>query len=147
MAKTTNGKTLKELKVNDEFFIDGKAFYCKTNKPNTKGRYPSNCYEAGVFNPSSEYDISQFVKDAVYTDKEGNETQGEQVSIKNSKYPIPIFDMNNERYQDNISIPNGTDITMFCKVCYSEGFNTEYLVVRAIKINEELKEFNPFANR
>ena len=38
-----------------QFVITGNAYYCCLNKPNTKGNYPSNCYEVGISNPEFKF--------------------------------------------------------------------------------------------
>ena len=145
MSKKENKKENKKIcNVGDKFFITGKALYCFTNKPNKKGRMPSHNYEVGIKNPESDYNIDSFVKDTVIKDKEGNEQQVERIKIANSKYPIPMFDMNNDRLPEPKAVPNDTDITIYVEVKHSNEFNQDYLVCKAIKLNEEVKEFNPF---
>ena len=141
MSKKENKK---QYNVGDEFFISGKAMYCFTTRPNTKGNLPSNKYEVCVTNMESDYNIEPFITDTVIKDKDGNETQVERIKIANSKFPFPMFDVNNNRLAEPIIIPNETPITLFVKVKHTDQFNKDYLVCRAIKLNEVVKEFNPF---
>lgn len=130
--------------VGDRFYITGKALYCFTNRPNRKGKMPTNNYEVGVTEFNSDYNVDEFVSDTVIRDKDGNEKQIERIKIANSKFPIPMFDMNAVRLAEPIAVPNETDITLFVEVKHSNQFNKDFLVCKAIKLNEEVKEFNPF---
>lgn len=134
----------KTYKIGDEFFIHGKALYCFTTKRNTKGEYASGKYEVGVTDINSDYNVEAFITDTVIKDKDGNEKQIERIKIANSKFPFAMFNDNAERFEEPVFIPNETDITLFVKVEHSDKFNTDYLICKAIKVNEPIKEFNPF---
>lgn len=126
-------------------YITGESYYSMTTKKNTKGKYASNCYEVGVKNPEIDDDNSAILEEysKSRTDDDGNGY--DYLHIKNSKFEIPMFDMNNKRMPEAVAIPNGTNITMFVQEEYNANFDTNYLVCKAIRVNEEIKEFNPFA--
>lgn len=142
-----NTKAKKAYAIGDEFFITGKALYCFTTKPNNKGTMPSNKYEVCVTDFKSDYNTEAFVTDTVITDKDGNEKQIERIKIANSKYPFPVFDVNNKRYDEAPFIPNGTPIELYVQVKHTDKFDKDYLICKAIKTLEVIEEFNPFKNR
>ena len=137
--------------------IKGLSMYSLTTKPATKGEYPSNCYEVGVTDidiiqtkNDEEKDwladyIADHSKDVDIKDENGN-TIGTQAmfKIKNSRFEIPMFDMTANRLPKAVALSNGTPITLELAKQHSDKFNTEYLVVKAIQVNEPIKEYNPF---
>lgn len=137
--------------------IKGLSMYSLTTKPATKGEYPSNCYEVGLTDidiiqtkNDEEKDwladyIANHSKDVDIKDENGN-TIGTQAmfKIKNSRFEIPMFDMNASRLPKAVALSNGTPITLELAKQHSDKFNTEYLVVKAIQVNEPIKEYNPF---
>ena len=139
--------------------IKGLSMYSLTTKPATKGEYPSNCYEVGLTDidivqtkNDEEKDwladyIAAHSKDVDIKDKNGN-TIGTQAlfKIKNSRFEIPMFDMNANRLPKAVALSNGTPITLELAKQHSDKFNTDYLIVRAIQVNEPIKEYNPFKN-
>ena len=139
--------------------IKGLSMYSLTTKPATKGEHPSNCYEVGVTDidivqtkNDEEKDwlvdyIADHSKDVDIKD-ENNNTIGTQAmfKIKNSRFEIPMFDMNANRLPKAVALSNGTPITLELAKLHSDKFNTEYLVVKAIQVNEPIKEYNPSKN-
>ena len=137
--------------------IKGFSMYSLTTKPATKGEYPSNCYEVGLTDidivqtkNDEEKDwledyIADHSKDVDIKDENGN-TIGTRAmfKIKNSRFEIPMFDMNANRLPKAVALSNGTPITLELAKQHSDKFNTEYLVVKAIQVNEPIKEYNPF---
>ena len=137
--------------------IKGFSMYSSTTKPVTKGEYPSNCYEVGLTDieivqtkNDTEKDwlvdyIVDHSKDVDIKDENGN-TIGTQAmfKIKNSRFEIPMFDMNANKLTKAVALSNGTPITLDLAKQHSDKYNTDYLVVKAIQVNEPIKEFNPF---
>lgn len=130
--------------------IKGLSMFSNTTRKNTKGKYPTNAYGVGL----TDIEIiagTDIEADLVYdlykerTVKIDNEEKTISIlKIQNSKFKIPMFDMNNERLEQVVPIKNGTPITIDVSVRHSETYNTDYLVVNAIRIDEPIKEFNPF---
>ena len=123
--------------------IKGKAYYCFTTKKNSKGKYPSHCYEIGILDPTSTDDIDKFVKTRT-TIVDGAEIIEHYIKIANSKYEFPMFDMDANRLSSSVAIPNGTEITIEADIKTNKEYNREYLVVKAVQINEHIQEYNPF---
>ena len=137
--------------------IKGFSMYSSTTKPVTKGEYPSNCYEVGLTDieivqtkNDTEKDwlvdyIVDHSKDVDIKDENGN-TIGTQAmfKIKNSRFEIPMFDMNANKLTKAVALSNGTPITLDLAKQHSDKYNTDYLVVKAIQVNEPINEFNPF---
>ena len=137
--------------------IKGFSMYSSTTKPVTKGEYPSNCYEVGLTDieivqtkNDTEKDwlvdyIADHSKEIDIKDEDGN-TIGTQsmFKIKNSRFEIPMFDMNANKLTKAVALSNGTPITLDLAKQHSDKYNTDYLVVKAIQVNEPIKEFNPF---
>ena len=121
-------------------YINGESYYSMTTKRNTKGKFPSNCFEVGVtaidYTDDNNELLQKYVKDA----RDGTEF----LAIKNAKFEIPMFDMNNNRLPNAVAIPNGTNITLYVEEHHNDNYDTDYLVCKAIRVNEEVKEFNPF---
>ena len=137
--------------------IKGFSMYSSTTKPVTKGEYPSNCYEVGLTDieivqtkNDTEKDwlvdyIADHSKEIDIKDEDGN-TIGTQsmFKIKNSRFEIPMFDMNANKLTKAVALSNGTPITLDLAKQHSDKYNTDYLVVKAIQVNEPINEFNPF---
>lgn len=137
--------------------IKGLSMFSSTTKPATKGEYPSNCYEVGLTDidiiqtkNNEEKDwladyIADHSKDVDLKDENGN-TIGTQAmfKIKNSRFEIPMFDMNANKLPKAVALSNGTPITLDLAKQHSDKYNTDYLVVKAIQVNEPIKEYNPF---
>lgn len=137
--------------------IKGLSMYSSTTRPATKGDYPSNCYEVGLTDidiVSAKNDkekdwlldyIADHSKDVDIKDENGN-TIGTQAmfKIKNSRFEIPMFDMNAVKLPRAVPLSNGTPITLELAKRHSAEYNKDYLVVKAIQVNEPIKEFNPF---
>lgn len=121
-------------------YINGKSYYSMTTKRNTKGKFPSNCFEVGVTNIDYTDDNNELLQKYVKTARD----ETEFLAIKNAKFEIPMFDMNNNRLPNAVAIPNGTDITLYVEEQHNDNYDTDYLVCKAIRVNEEVKEFNPF---
>lgn len=137
--------------------IKGLSMYSSTTKLATKGEYPSNCYEVGLTDIDivqtkndeeaiwlADY-IADHSKEVDIKDEDGN-TIGTQsmFKIKNSRFEIPMFDMNANKLPKAVALSNGTPITLDIAKQHSNKYNTDYLVVKAIQVNEPIKEFNPF---
>ena len=128
--------------------IRGKSYFTRTTKPATKGKYGVGKYSVGVrdfevvSNDDSNFDITPFIKEV--TDKESGE-DFEVVSIQNSEFPPKMYDMNNNKMEQNISVPKDHDITISVVKRHSDEFDVDYLVCNGVKINEEIEEYNPFA--
>ena len=137
--------------------IKGLSMYSSTAKPATKGEYPSYRYEVGLTDVDivktkndTEKDwlvdyIKEHSQEIDIKDKDGN-TIGTQsmFKIKNSRFEIPMFDMNANRLSKAVALPNGTPITLDLAKQHSDKYNKDYLVVKAIQVNEPIKEYNPF---
>ena len=132
-------------KENKGFYITGKSFYSMTTRKETSGRYPSNAYNVGVTDIEIDDDNHEIVEKYLKTTKDSKGNEVENISIKNAKYQIPMFDMNNAKMADVVAIPNGTSITLYVEEKYNMDFDKNYLVCKAIRVNEEVKPFNPFA--
>lgn len=156
MAKKITEAEKKALGI--AFLISGQSYYSSLAQPNTKGNYASNCYEVGIANPKlriskkTSDEIADVIKEKFETEflKTTNtemDKDGECIiytKIKNSKYPIPVFEENGKTKIDLPRIANGTEITAKCKLNYSEKFDSFYLTVVAVKLEQEYKVFNPF---
>ncbi len=131
--------------------IKGLSMFSNTTHKNTKGKYPTNAYGVGLTDieiTGGKDDEINFVtklykKRTVKID--GEEKVIPILKIQNSKFKIPMFDMSNERLEQAVPIKNGTPITIDVSVRHSDTYNTDFLVVNAIRIDEPIKEFNPFA--
>lgn len=137
--------------------IKGKSLYSSTVRPATKGEYPSNCYEVCITDIEivkatneeekflTEY-LNEHLKDVEIKDKDGNVIEKvKALKIANSRYEIPMFDQNANRLPKAVPISNGVEITLELQKNHSDKFKTDYLVVKAIQVNEPIKEFNPFS--
>lgn len=154
MSKLTKAQ---EKAINTAFLIKGEAYYCSLAQPNNKGQFASHCYEVGISSPSFMFSkktsddikdvINEFIEtDFIKTTETGIDETGKPITfckIKNSQYPIPTYTMENERIETP-RISNGTELTVKCKFNYSEKYNSFYITVIAVKLNEEYKEFKPF---
>jgi hypothetical protein len=140
--------------VNKELIAKGKNFYSMLNKPNTKGNYPSNCYEVGIsevefsFPKSYSEDLVKNIFTEIIDDmiKEDEKTGEKFIKIKNSKFKIPVLANDGKTIIESPRISNGTNIIAKLTVKYSDTFNKYYLVVNGVKILDEYKEHNPFDN-
>ena len=126
--------------------IRGKSYYTRTTKPITKGKYNVGKYSVGVrdFKVVSEdnnFDITPFIREA--TDKETGEVI-EVISIQNAEFPPKMFDVDNVKMEENVSVPKDHDITISVVLRHSDEFDVDYLVCNGLKINEPIKEYNPF---
>lgn len=137
--------------------IKGLSMYSSTAKPATKGEYSSNCYEVGLTdidivqtkNDTEKDWLSDYIanhsREIDIKDEDGNTIGTRSMfKIKNSRYEIPMFDMNGDRLPKAVALSNGTAITLELAKQHSDKYNTDYLVVKAIQVNEPIKEFNPF---
>lgn len=136
--------------------IKGNSYYSTTTKKNTKGKYPSNCYEVGLTdidlsNVTDEDELEQVEKFISEHQKEVDVKEDGKVigttsalKIANSKYEIPMFDMNANRLENAVPLANGTPINIEVEIKHSDKFNTDYMTVKAIQVLEPIKEFNPF---
>lgn len=137
--------------------IRGLSMYSSTTKPATKGEYPSNCYEVGIIDidfvsvkDATEKDwlidyINDHSREIDIKDKDGKIIDTVLMfKIKNSRFEIPMFDMNANKLPKAVALPNGTPITLDLAKQHSDKYNTDYLVVKAIQVNEPIKEYNPF---
>ena len=102
--------------------ITGNSLFTCLTRKNTKGKMPSNAYEVGV---EIDNDFRIF-------------------KISNARFPIPLFDENAVPMERAVPIPNGTSITLELEKKFSDEFNKDYLVVKAVKLNEHIEEYNPF---
>lgn len=143
MAKKTDNTS--ELLMNN-VMISGEAFYCFTTKVNRTGKFPSNCYEIGIANPvcDSGDDISAYIKTAKVKDDKGKEFEVPYIKIANSKYQFAMFDKFAEKLEKPVSLSNGTAIRVNCNEKYNKQFDTNYLVVSAVQVLDDITEFNPF---
>lgn len=138
--------------------ITGNSLFTCLTRKNTKSKMPSNAYEVGVeidkdFEITSanndekewlaEY-ISTHTKDINYKGKDGKEVVKRIFKIANARFPIPLFDENAVPMDRPVPIPNGTSITLEIEKKFSDEFTKEYLVVKAVKLNEHIEEYNPF---
>lgn len=144
--------------IGTAFIIEGESYYSSLAQPNNKGQYASNCYEVGIANPKikiskkTDEAIAEVIKEKFETDfLKANGTNLDDttedntifVKIKNSKYPIPCYDINGERIEAP-RISNGFPIKVKVKLNYSEKYKTYYLTAIGVKLMEEYKPFNPF---
>lgn len=140
--------------------ITGNSLFTCLTRKNTKGKMPSNAYEVGVeidddFSISKtandkEQDwltdyINEHTKDIKYKGKDGKEVDKSIFKISNARFPIPLFDENAVPMERAVPIPNGTSITLELEKKFSDEFNKDYLVVKAVKLNQHIEEYNPFA--
>ena len=131
--------------------IKGLSMFSNTTHKNTKGKYPTNAYGVGLTDIEiiDGKDTETYIVDRLYkerTVKIDNEEKNIPIlKIQNSKFEIPMFDMNNEQLEQAVPIKNGTPITIDVSVRHSNTYNVDYLVVNAIRVDEPIKKFNPFA--
>lgn len=137
--------------------ITGKSMFSSTTKKSTKGKFPTHCYEIGITDINiedynneldkeflSDY-IDKHLKTVEYTDNETGEVVEVQIlKIANSKYQFPMFDMNAERLEKSVPLSNGTNIRLELAKRYSEEFKTDYIVVKAVQVLDEIIDYNPF---
>lgn len=130
--------------MNKTAYISGKSYFSMTTRKDTKGKYPSNSYVVGItdvlIDDNNHEIIEKYLKQT--KDKDGNMV--EHITIKNSLYQIPMFDKDNKRITDCVPIPNGTDITIYVEERYNSVYDTDFLVCKAIRVNEDIKPYNPF---
>lgn len=139
--------------------ITGNSLFTCLTRKNTKGKMPSNAYEVGVeiddnflisktANDKEQDWLSDYIgdhtKDIKYKGKDGKEVDKSILKISNARFPIPLFDENAAPMEHAVPIPNGTSITLELERKFSDEFNKDYLVVKAVKLNEHIEEFNPF---
>lgn len=133
--------------MNKTAYISGKSYYSMTTKKDTKGKYPSNAYVVGLTDVLIDDDNREIIEKYIKTTTDKNGNKIEHLTIKNSQYQIPMFNKDNQRMQDVVALPNDTDITIFVEERYNANFDTDFLVCKAIKVNDDIKEFNPFADK
>lgn len=134
--------------------IKGKSIFSSTTKKVTKGKYPSGKYEVGIYDVSvvngADDEISNFnsiYQDRVQTievDLDGQTVEIQSLKIKNSEYEFPMFDKHNNRLSSSVPLKNGTNITLDISIKHSDTYNKDYIVVNAIRVDEDIVEFNPF---
>ena len=139
--------------------ITGKSLFTCLTRKNTKGKMPSNAYEVGIeidkdssITKTANDDetkwlnnyIVEHTKSIKYKGKDGKEVDKAIFKISNARFPIPLFDENAVPMERAVPIPNGTSITLDLEKKYSEEFAKDYLVVKAVKLNQHIEEFNPF---
>lgn len=131
--------------------IKGLSMFSNTTRKNTKGNYPTNAYGVGLTDieiikgTDTETDLVHDMYKERTVKIDGEEKEMPILKIQNSKFKIPMFDMNNEQLEQAVPIKNGTPITIDVSVRHSETYNTDFFVVNAIRIDEPIKKFNPFA--
>lgn len=140
--------------------ITGNSLFTCLTRKNTKGKMPSNAYEVGVeidkdfvISKSANGDekkwlagyIAEHTKDIKYKGKDGKEVDKQIFKISNARFPIPLFDENAVPMERAVPIPNGISITLELERKFSDEFNKDYLVVKAVKLNQHIEEYNPFA--
>lgn len=140
--------------------ITGNSLFTCLTRKNTKGKMPSNAYEVGVeidkdfeITKSANGDekewlagyIAEHTKDIKYKGKDGKEVDKSIFKISNARFTIPLFDENAVPMERAVPIPNGTSITLELEKKFSDEFNKDYLVVKAVKLNQHIEEYNPFA--
>lgn len=139
--------------------ITGNSLFTCLTRKNTKGKIPSNAYEVGVeidndfsisktANDKEQHWLTDYIgnrtKDIKYKGKDGKEVDKSIFKISNARFPIPLFDENAVPMEHAVPIPNGTSITLELEKKFSDEFNKDYLVVKAVKLNEPIEEYNPF---
>lgn len=139
--------------------ITGNSLFTCLTRKNTKGKMSSNAYEVGVeidndfsilktANDKEQHWLTDYIgdhtKDIKYKGKDGKEVDKRIFKISNARFPIPLFDENAVPMERAVPIPNGTSITLELEKKFSDEFNKDYLVVKAVKLNEHIEEYNPF---
>ena len=139
--------------------ITGNSLFTCLTRKNTKGKMPSNAYEVGVeidenfsisktANDKEEDWLADYISDHTkvikYKGKDGKEVDKSIFKISNAIFPIPLFDEYAVPMERAIPIPNGISITLELDKKFSKEFSKDYLVVKAVKLNEHIEEYNPF---
>ena len=135
--------------INTKFIAKGTAYYCKLDNPNTKGKFPSNCYEVGIANPTFSFaknctdEMVGEIFDNVINDLMKDSEDTKFIKIANSKYPIKVYDMNNNII-DNPRISNGINLIAKFTIKYNTNFDKLFIVVNGVKLLDEYKVSTPF---
>jgi len=124
-------------------YLSGEAYYCYTTRPNESGKYPSHCYEVGISNVETEDKEFLELIGELGIVKVNEDTQETYMKIANSKFPIPMFNMQGKEI-DKCKLPNGTKIQLAVSMKHNEKFEKDYLICLGIKLLEDYKPFNPF---
>lgn len=138
------------MKENLEFIIKGESYYSSLAQPNNKGQFASHCYEVGVKNPvvvlsknTTKKDGEAITKLVESLIKTNEDTEEKYIKVKNSRYPIATYENNGNKIELP-RISNGIKFIVKCKTAHSEQYNTDYLTVKAVKLIDDYKPFNPF---
>lgn len=137
--------------VNCKMVITGESYFSFLNKPNTKGNYPSNCYEVSIANPTFSFPksynenlIAEIFNEVLDDMIKESADENKVIRIRNSKYPIPTYNSDGKTIIENPKLPNGTKILVKCFIKYNEKFNKYFLVVQAVKTIDKFEETKPF---